>query len=513
MFRIICAVGVWLCTLFSLFFEEAQAEIEIGVEPLVSGLARPVAISHAGDGSNRLFITLQGGQIVIFDGTELLPEPFLDITTLVSCCGERGLLSVAFHPIYASNGFFYINYTDNSGNTVIARYTVSADPNVADPDSAAVLLTISQPFGNHNGGQLQFGPDGYLYIGMGDGGSAGDPQNNAQNLNTLLGKMLRIDVDSGFPYAIPPDNPFVGVIDALDEIWALGLRNPWRFSFDRLTGDLFIGDVGQNSWEEVDFQPATSSGGENYGWRLMEGNHCFNPPVDCDDGTLALPILEYDHSLGCSITGGYLYRGTQSPQFQGTYLYADYCSGRIWGAKADASGGWITNELLDTDFLITTFGEDEAGEIYFAHYAPANGAIYRIVTLPVVSISLSPDTVTVPRGETLGFEATVTNNTDEAQVVLFATNVTLPNGTVFPPVGFLFGPIVVQLGPNESQSGNLSQPIPLDAPLGTYTYHGLVGQIGVGLIDEDQFDFEVTEAPTAHGPGGWELTVDTNFPE
>ncbi len=364
--------------LLLLRFGEAQAAVEIGAVPIVSGLASPVALAHAGDGSGRLFIVLQEGQVVIFDGNQLLATPFLDITSFVSCCGERGLLSVAFHPNYPINGFFYVNYTDSNGNTVIARYTVSADPDVADPNSGVIVLTISQPFSNHNGGQLQFGPDGYLYIGMGDGGSGGDPQNNAQQLNTLLGKMLRIDVDSGLPYAIPSDNPFVGDPSALDEIWSLGLRNPWRFSFDRLTGDLFVADVGQSAWEEVNAQPAGSSGAENYGWRLMEGNHCFNPSVNCNDGTLTLPIIEYDHSLGCSITGGYRYRGSEILELEGTYLYADFCSGRIWGANEDGIGGWVTNELSHTNFSITTFGEDEAGEIYFAHYDSSNGVIYRL---------------------------------------------------------------------------------------------------------------------------------------
>ncbi|MFQ5796788.1 MAG: PQQ-dependent sugar dehydrogenase, partial [Candidatus Bipolaricaulia bacterium] len=358
-------IGVWICTLVLLGSGVVQASSPaIDVEPIVTDLMRPVAVTHAGDGSGRLFITLQTGKIVIYDGTQVLPTLFLDISSLVRCCGERGLLSVAFHPNYKNNGFFYVNYTESRGATVIARYTVSADPNVADPNSATILLTVSQPFSNHNGGQLQFGPDGYLYIGMGDGGSGGDPQNNGQSLRTLLGKMLRIDVDGGVPYAIPPDNPFVGPPGARDEIWALGLRNPWRFSFDRLTGDLFIADVGQGSWEEVNLQPVSSPGGENYGWRLMEGNHCFNPSTGCNDGTLIPSILEYDHSLGCSITGGYRYRGAQIPELDGTYIYGDYCSGKIWGATEDSSGGWTVTELLDTNFLISTFGEDEAGELY-----------------------------------------------------------------------------------------------------------------------------------------------------
>jgi hypothetical protein len=262
---------------------------------------------------------------------------------------------------------------------VIARYSVSLDPNRADPQSGGILLTIPQPFSNHNGGQLQFGPNGYLYIGIGDGGSGGDPQNNGQDLGTLLGKILRIDVDSGWPFTIPADNPFVGIGGARDEIWSFGLRNPWRFSFDRLTGDMFIADVGQNSWEEVNFQPSTSTGGENYGWRLMEGNSCFNPATNCDNGTLTLPILVYDHSVGCSVTGGYRYRGSKNPRLNGLYLYGDFCTGLIWGAQEDGLGGWNTTVLLDTNFSISTFGEDESGEIYFAHRSATDGEIYQVI--------------------------------------------------------------------------------------------------------------------------------------
>jgi hypothetical protein len=374
-------VWVWLCGVIFLGRVGAvQAAPLVGVTPLITGLAQPVSITHAGDDSGRLFLTLQGGQVVIYDGAQLLPTPFLDVTPLVSCCGERGLLSVAFHPRYRSNGFFYINYTNTTGDTVIARYTVSGNPDVADPLSGRVLLTIPQPFSNHNGGQLQFGPDGYLYIGMGDGGGAGDSQNNAQNLSSLLGKLLRLDVDSQFPYAAPLTNPFVETAGARPEVWALGLRNPWRFSFDRLTGDLFIGDVGQGSGEEVDFAPASGGGGQNYGWRRMEGTHCFNPATDCNDGTLTLPILEYNHgvngSLGCAVVGGYRYRGTGIPSLAGTYVYSDFCSGRIWGAVPDSTGNWTATELLDTGTPVTTFGEDQAGEVYYADYT---GTLNRVV--------------------------------------------------------------------------------------------------------------------------------------
>jgi glucose/arabinose dehydrogenase len=372
-------VAVLLCGLIFLTTTPSWGAVAIKAELVASGLSGPVDIAHAGDGSGRLFIVLQSGRIVIFDGAQILSSPFLDITSLVLSGGERGLLGLAFHPNYVANGLFYVSYTDTGGASVIARYSVSLDPKLADPTSGVILLTIPQPFSNHNGGQLHFGPDGYLYIGIGDGGSGGDPQNNGQDLGTLLGKILRIDVDNGVPYDIPPDNPFVSDGSARDEIWSYGLRNPWRFSFDRLTGDMFIGDVGQSSWEEVNFQPSTSTGGENYGWRLMEGNSCFNPATNCNNGTLTLPILVYSHSVGCSVTGGYRYRGSKNPDLHGIYLYGDYCTGLIWGVQEDGLGGWNTSLLLDTNFLISTFGEDESGEIYFAHLSATNGAIYHVV--------------------------------------------------------------------------------------------------------------------------------------
>jgi glucose/arabinose dehydrogenase len=344
----------------------------VTVEQVASGLDSPVSITHAGDA--RLFITLQDGQVVIWDGVQILATPFLDIRALTSKGGERGLLSIAFHPRYAENGFFFVNYTDSGGHTVIARYRVSSDLNRADPASAHLILVVEQPFSNHNGGQLQFGPDGYLYIGMGDGGSGGDPGNRAQSLATLLGKMLRIDIDSD-TYSVPPDNPFVSNTAARPEIWAFGLRNPWRFSFDRASSDLWIADVGQGDWEEVDFQPATSIGGENYGWRRMEGTHCFNPSSGCNTGSLVLPVIEYNHSGGaCSVTGGYVYRGASSPRLNGTYIYGDYCNGKIWGATRNGTAVTI-RELLDTGFLISTFGEDINGELYVADH---RGAVYRL---------------------------------------------------------------------------------------------------------------------------------------
>ena len=367
--------------LLALLFVAYPAEaVQLALEQI--GVAvKPIAITHAGD--SRLFITEQSGRIVIHDGTSMLPIPFLDIRSIVGDNeNEQGLLSVAFHPNYSSNGYFFVDYTDLNGDTVVARYSVSpADPNRADPNSARIILEIDQPYGNHNGGQLQFGPDGYLYIGMGDGGAGGDPQNRAQNLGSLLGKMLRIDVDreeGSRRYGIPSSNPFVGDYVARDEIWALGLRNPWRFTFDRLTGDMFIGDVGQGEIEEIDFQPASSSGGENYGWRRMEGTRCYNPSSNCNPGNLVLPILEYDHSHGCSVTAGYRYRGSRYAQLYGYFLYGDYCGGQIWGARPNQTGGWTNELLLMSNITISTFGEDVNGELYVAHHG---GAIYRIVDL------------------------------------------------------------------------------------------------------------------------------------
>lgn len=336
---------------------------------VVGGFQRPVYVTGAGDGSGRLFIVEQYGRIFIYQNGSLLPTPFLNVSNLISTRGnEQGLLGLAFHPDYKTNGTFFINYTDVRGNTAVVRYTVSpTDPNVADPASASIILQVPQPYANHNGGDLQFGPDGYLYIGMGDGGSGGDPQGNAQNPKQLLGKMLRIDVNSGDTYSIPADNPFVNDSNYAPEIWALGLRNPWRFSFDRATGDLYIADVGQNTWEEVNFQPASSKGGENYGWNIMEGTHPFSGAA-APEG-LVMPFFDYSHQQGgCSVTGGYVYRGQAAPELQGVYLFGDYCSGFLWASVRDEAGNWQTNRFLDTGDTISSFGEDETGELYLINH-------------------------------------------------------------------------------------------------------------------------------------------------
>jgi uncharacterized repeat protein (TIGR01451 family) len=398
----------------------------------VTGFDNPVHITHAGDGSQRLFVVEQEGRIRIVKNQTLLSIPFLDISARVSCCGERGLLSVAFPPNYANKGHFYVNYTNNDGNTVIARYRVTSDPDVANLNSEEILLTIEQPFANHNGGQIAFGPDGYLYIGMGDGGSVGDPQGNGQRPETLLGKLLRIDVESGVtPYAVPTNNPFVQSQFYRGEIWALGLRNPWRFSFDRQTGDLYLGDVGQGSHEEINFQSRASFGGENYGWNIMEGKHCFNSN-SCNQTGLVLPIVEYSHSEGCSVTGGVVYRGQQYPRLQGLYFYGDYCSGTIWGLKV-TSTAVQQGLLLDSGYSISTFGEDEAGETYVADHG--GGTIYRITdpNAPsgadlTLSVTDAPDPVVV--NNELTYSATITNNGPSSTAGV-QMNISLPAGATF----------------------------------------------------------------------------------
>jgi glucose/arabinose dehydrogenase len=334
-------------------------------------------MANAGGGSGRLFVLEKRGVIRVVQNGALTGTPFLDISDRVgSDSSEQGLLGLAFHPGFASNGLFFVNYTDLNGDTVVSRFRLSADPNQADPASETLVLPLAQPASNHNGGHLVFGPDGYLYIGMGDGGAAGDRYGNAQNGQTLLGAMLRLDVDGGDPYAIPPDNPFVSDPNVRDEIWALGLRNPWRYSFDRLTGDLYIADVGQNAYEEVNIQRADSPGGENYGWPIMEGLRCFPEDRPCDQTGWTLPVIEYSHAWGCSVTGGYVYRGVEFPVLNGVYLFGDYCSGIVWGLAHTADGNWQVSQLAQIDARISSFGEDESGALYLLDMG--GGVLYRI---------------------------------------------------------------------------------------------------------------------------------------
>ena len=346
----------------------------IDLEVFATGLSSPVEITNAGD--ERLFVAEQGGliRIVNTDGS-VNPNPFLNISSMISNGGERGLLGLAFHPDYDSNGFFYVNYTDTSGNTVISRFTVSAtDENAADAGSEVVMLEIEQPFSNHNGGCMHFGPDGYLYISTGDGGSGGVPQNNAQNIDSLLGKMLRINVEDDGTYSIPTDNPFVGE-DGLDEIWAYGLRNAWKFSFDSSTGDLWIADVGQGAIEEINMAESTAAG-LNYGWRCYEGSEIYDFS-QCNGGTVfTLPVAEYTHNDtgGCSVTGGYVYNGTTYPGLQGMYIFADYCNNQI--GMLDGEGN-ITYSQTFSGNNLTAFGENIDNELFVG--GKTSGTIYRVV--------------------------------------------------------------------------------------------------------------------------------------
>jgi glucose/arabinose dehydrogenase/photosystem II stability/assembly factor-like uncharacterized protein len=362
----------------------------IAFKEVVGGLTNPVFITNASDGSGRLFVVERSGLVRIIKNGTLLATPFLDIRSLVqSAGGEQGLLALAFHPSYKTNGKFYVAYTasragDANGSVLtLKQYSVSAgSPDLANTASGATILAIDHPtYSNHNGGTLAFGSDGYLYWSTGDGGGPGDPNNNAQNLTRLLGKILRINVNNGSPYSIPTSNPFYSSPDTSikKEIWAYGLRNPWRMSFDRLTHDLYIGDVGQSVREEIDFQPAASGGGQNYGWRVMEGSLCYDPPTGCNQAGKVLPVAEYDHTLGCSVTGGYVYHGSNSPSLFGYYLYADYCSGRVFSIHQTSPTSWSTPiQLADTPCKITTFGEDEQAELYLADYA--TGKIYQFTS-------------------------------------------------------------------------------------------------------------------------------------
>jgi glucose/arabinose dehydrogenase len=356
----------------------------VSLKQIATGLSDPIGVTNAGDGSGRLFVNERGGRIrVVNPDGSLRSTDFVDLSDEIEAGGERGLLGLAFHPDFASNRRVFVHYSrKGDGATVIAELTAAADRSTADPASERVIFILDQPFANHNGGQIAFGPNGFLYIGLGDGGSGGDPFGNGQNRQVLLGKILRIDVDAphaaGKEYAIPASNPYApGGVEpgaGLPEIWAYGLRNPWRFSFDRGSGDLYIGDVGQNAWEEVDRQPAGSRGGENYGWVLFEGSHCS---ADCSSISVVLPIAEYGHGPGggCSVTGGYVYRGTRQPAMAGTYLFSDFCSGTIW--TPSPTGELTPVTLAESGLQVASFGEGEDGEIYLVDLGA--GGLYRVV--------------------------------------------------------------------------------------------------------------------------------------
>ncbi len=345
---------------------------------VVGGLSSPLDLQSTPGDRDRLFVVEQGGRIRIVRGGQLVTAPFLDISSRLVSGGERGLLGLAFHPQYATNRRFYVNYTDPNGDTHISEFRASSADS-ADPASERIVMEVAQPFANHNGGGLTFGNDGFLYIGLGDGGSAGDPFRNAQSLSTALGKMLRIDVDRGPPFAVPTDNPFVSTPGAFPAIWAYGLRNPWRFAFDRVTGDLYIGDVGQNRLEEIDVGLASHHGGENYGWNVMEGRQCYNASA-CDMTGLTLPVVQYDHGEGCSVTGGVVYRGCRMPGYAGIYFYGDFCTALIRSFRLQ--GGQVTEQRDHTASVgrgissVSSFGVDADGEVYVVDY---DGEVYRIV--------------------------------------------------------------------------------------------------------------------------------------
>ena len=354
------------------------AELVLALQPVASGLSSPLLLT-APSGDARLFVVEKGGLIrIVKDGT-LLPTPFLDVSTLVSNGGEQGLLGLAFDPQYASSGRFFIDYTDVDGNTVVASYRASSNPDIADPASAEVRLRVDQPYSNHNGGHLLFGPDGFLYVGLGDGGAAGDPQGHGQDPRDLLGSILRIDVSGPGTYVSPGSNPHAQNAAWAPEVWSIGLRNPWRFTFDRATGDLYIADVGQGDREEIDVAPAASGAGraQNFGWPITEGSACYEAS-SCDRTGLVEPVLDYTHADGCSVTGGLVYRGSAIPALAGTYFYSDYCAG--WVRSFRYAGGQATERLewpgLSTGSGVLSFGEDAAGEVYILS---ANGGVYRIV--------------------------------------------------------------------------------------------------------------------------------------
>jgi glucose/arabinose dehydrogenase len=355
--------------------------VSVSLKRYVTGLRSPLAIVNAGDGSGRLFVAEQGGQIeVVRDGA--VAAQMLDIADRISSGGERGLLGIAFHPGYPTDPRIFVDYTDRDGNTVVSSFTVDrANPNRLDPASELPILHVEQPFANHNGGALAFTPEGFLLISLGDGGSGGDPLGNGQSLTTLLGKILRIDVDDptpGRPYAIPGDNPFAdGANGRRPEIWLTGLRNPWRLSYDRTTGDLWIGDVGQGAWEEIDVQRAGTPGGTNFGWNRMEGRHCFSPGTGCEDPALTLPVTDYGHDQGCTVIGGYVDRSTTPSRLSGGYLFGDYCSGRLWAIDPRRDAWREPTVVGESGANLSAFGEDESGALYAADIA--GGEILRVV--------------------------------------------------------------------------------------------------------------------------------------
>jgi glucose/arabinose dehydrogenase len=507
---------IWAWAAASLAVGRLASAQAIALTPYATGLSSPVGLAAPADGTGRLFIVQQAGQIRIHDGTQVLPTPFLNLTPLVQFGGEQGLLGMAFHPDYPATPFFFVNYTceggsadcPQTGDTIIARYSVSgANPNVADPGSRRVLLVIDQPAPNHNAGDLKFGPDGYLWIPMGDGGSGNDPSCYAQRDDTLLGKVLRIDVDQNVNnppfYGIPPDNPYIGPGDPPDEVYARGLRNPFRFSFDRQTGDMFIGDVGQGAREEVDFTAAGTGAAANYGWKIMEGTLCGGggsggcPPgvPPCNSPVFTLPILEYDQSDGdCAIIGGFRYRGTQVPGLPGVYLYSDNCTGRIRAGTEGPPGTWSSTILLETGLNISSFGEDEGGELYVTDLATDD--VYRIVSAGPTALSVADAAVAEgdAGGASLVFTVSLSAAVAQTVTVQYATaDGTAVGGTDYAPVS---GTLVF---PPATVTRTVSVPILGD------------------VLDEDDETFTLnlsgaTNATIADGQGAGTITDDDPLP-
>jgi len=449
---------------------DQDGAIPLATKRVAAGLSSPLYVSSPPGDFERLFIVEQNSaRIKILKNGQILATPFIDLGAKASGGGERGLLGLAFHPDYRSNGLFFVNYTNNQGHTVVERYTVSANPDVADPASDKLIIQITQPFSNHNGGCIQFGPDGFLYIAMGDGGSSCDPSQRAQDGNSLHGKMLRLDIDTAGPFAIPPDNPFVGDGSVRDEVWALGLRNPWRFSFDRKNGDVYIGDVGQFSREEISWQPGNSPGGENYGWDCKEGTLCGPPGCSAAVGCscadpLVDPIHEYvNGGANCAVTGGYNYRGCAIPEIEGTYFFSDFCSGNLWSFRWDGvtkSDFQLRNAELDPSNeigFVPSFGEDAFGEVYIVDQ---DGEIFKIVRPDdAVTLTFIPLGDEVQAGDSLQFRVRVRNNTAVAQPVEGWIDAILPNGNPFNgnPV---VGPKNKSIPPSANITKNFSLAIP-----------------------------------------------------
>jgi len=484
---------------------EAAGPLNLTTERVAFNLMRPVGVVSPPGDLERIFVLEQHvGRIRILKNGVLLATPFLTIGA-VNTGNEQGLLGLAFHPDYANNGRFFVNYTTGggSGRTIIARYTVSGNPDVADPGSAIVLIDEPQPFSNHNGGWLGFGPnDGYLYATLGDGGSGGDPGNRAQDLGEILGKILRLDVDSASPYAIPPDNPFVGTPGAREEIWAYGLRNPWRASFDRLTGDLYVADVGQELYEEVSFQPASSTGGENYGWRRKEGFNCYSPSSGCEIPGLVDPIHEYSHPFSSgSITGGYVYRGCAIPELNGTYFFADYASiNQIWSFRyAGAPRPPVRNrtaELAPGGGLsinsVSSFGEDAAGELYICDLS--GGEVFKIVRRndADVLVSLAPSALSVSSGATLLYDVTVENRTGVDQTVVVWIDAFKPPRDRAYAGNPVVGPRSFVIGAGRTVTRTASIRVPARVgPSGPYGIRVATGTFPATFCDTDCFKFNV----------------------